>query len=184
MPVASRRPSLRTLVVRLPVDPDIDVDSHGALPRLRRAPAMLLVAAGGVAGSLARAGVTDAIPVAAHGWPTATLLVNTTGSFVLALLLAMLHERWPTAAWPRPLFGTGFCGGFTTFSTFAVEVTVRAGNGSPLLATAYVVLSVLLSLLAALAGVACARTAARLVDQPAWSRRVDHANRPPRGDLG
>lgn len=165
--------SLRALIMRLPVDPDLDDPG----PHLRRRYAVLLVALGGVTGSLARVAVANAVPVAAGGWPTATFAVNVLGSFLLGALLGGLYERFPRNRWARPLIGTGFCGGFTTFSTFAVEVTARAGSGRSALAAAYVVASVAASLLAALVGVIGARSAARLTDRAAWRRRLAHAAR-------
>jgi CrcB protein len=169
----AERVSLRALVGALPVDPDLD----GVGEQLRRRRAVPMVALGGILGSLARVGLTTAIPVAARGWPTATLTVNMLGSFALGGLLTTLHEVWPANRWARPLLGTGFCGGFTTFSTFAVEFTTRAGSGRALLAAAYVVLSVIGSVLGAAAGVLITRATARLANRHAWRRRIDHALR-------
>lgn len=165
--------SLRALLRALPVDPDLD--SGNAL--LRRRDAVLMVGLGGVVGSLARAGLAAAVPVSGRGWPSATLTVNVVGSFVLGALLTALHERLPMNRWARPLLGTGFCGGFTTFSTFAVEFTTRAGSGRAALAATYVALSVLGSLVAAAGGVLVARATARLSDRHAWRRRMNHAKR-------
>jgi CrcB protein len=165
--------TLRALVMQLPVDPDLD----GTSPHLRRPHAAVLVALGGMIGSLARAGVSDAIPVTRHGWPSATLTVNVVGSLALGLLLGLLHERYPFNRWLRPLLGTGFCGGFTTFSTFAVEVTSRSGTGRAPLALAYVVISVGASLTAAMLGVVAARASSRVCDPDALMRRAEHAAR-------
>ncbi|HET6910338.1 MAG TPA: CrcB family protein [Mycobacteriales bacterium] len=169
MPV--RTQALRALVMQLPIDPDLDVpfDRHD------RRRIVILVAAGGAVGSLARAAVAIATPVAAHGWPTATLTVNVVGSALLAILLATLHERAVAAWWARPLLGTGFCGGFTTFSTFAVEFTTRTAQSHAPLAFGYVVASVVLSLAAAVLGIVVVRVGVRLTDRSAWHRRLRHA---------
>jgi CrcB protein len=171
--VPADRLPLRALVVQLPVDPDLDVTTSP----LGRRQACVLVALGGIAGSLARAGVAAAVPAAAGGHPAATLTVNLVGSMLLAVLLAALHERPRHAPQLRPLLGTGFCGGFTTFSTFAVE-TVTRGGAHPGLAVGYVVASVVGSLLAAAAGLVATRTALRLADRSALLRRLHHAAPP------
>ena len=70
----------------------------------------MAVYVGGVAGTLARAGVAEAIAS-----PWATLLVNVIGAALLGYVVVALPAR-------RPLLGTGFCGGLTTFSTLQLEV--------------------------------------------------------------
>ena len=86
--------------------------------------ALLLVTAGGVVGSLARYGLTDAFPDLA-----ATFAINVVGAFLLGALVV----RRPVEHWSRPLLGTGFLGGFTTMSALAVQ-TVDASLPT---ATAY-----------------------------------------------
>jgi fluoride exporter len=88
-------------------------------------------------------------------FPWGTLTVNISGSFLLGLVtgLALYHGF---AATPKLLIGTGFCGAYTTFSTFAVE-TVRLGeDGSTAEAFGNVVTSTVAALLAAAAGLALA----------------------------
>ncbi len=88
-----------------------------------------------------------------RGFPLGTLAVNVTGSFVLGLAAILILERLPPSqqAWYL-LIGTGFCGGYTTFSTFEWETfkLVRDGNFS------FAVLNALGSVLAGFAGVVLA----------------------------
>ena len=83
---------------------------------------LLLVGLGGFAGSIARWSIslfmaqTSLFPTP---WPT--FLINLSGSFLLGLLLASLPQQGVYSAEWRLLLATGFCGSFTTFSTFSVE---------------------------------------------------------------
>ena len=88
----------------------------------------------------------------AHPFPGDTLIINVAGSFFLALIVGLLGERFQTTHPVRLLLTVGFCGGFTTFSTFAVETVAlfRAGDGAQ--AVLYIALSVGVSLLAVVAG--------------------------------
>ena len=80
--------------------------------------------------------------VCAAGFPWGTLAVNLVGCFVIGLLLA-LFGRWSMLASPwYLLFTTGFCGGFTTFSTFADESLRLLQNGHTLAFIGYVAVSV------------------------------------------
>jgi CrcB protein len=104
----------------------------------------IAVMVGGAAGTLARAGVAEALPVTPGAWPWATLLVNLAGTLLLGWVVAA--DRW------RPLVGTGFCGALTTFSTFQVETFRLAEGGHEAVAAAYVAVSVAAGLAAAQLG--------------------------------
>jgi fluoride exporter len=114
-------------------------------------------ALGGVLGALARWGVGETLPHDAGSWPWATLLVNLTGCLVLGVLIAALFAEHPDSPWLRPFLGTGVLGGYTTFSTFAVDVVQLTDTGAAGAAVGYVAASVLGGLLAAVAGVALGR---------------------------
>lgn len=105
-----------------------------------------LLTVGGAAGTHARYWVgtwVRSFPWAS-GYPfLGTLLINVTGSFVLGLALYLFEEAIPPEhRWMLLLIGTGFCGAFTTFSTFECETFDLVRNGSWGLALAYVMASV------------------------------------------
>ncbi|WP_243720491.1 fluoride efflux transporter CrcB [Luteimonas aestuarii] len=117
--------------------------------------ALLLVAAGGTAGSVARY-MMSVWTMQAAGmpkFPWGTFAVNLTGC-LLAGLLAGLAERhaWFDAD-TRLLLMVGLLGGFTTFSAFGVETAYLLRRGEWLLASGYVGGSVLLGIAAVLLGV-------------------------------
>lgn len=122
----------------------------------RSATDLLAVAAGGGAGTAARYGIAQVVPVTAGALPWATLLVNVTGSFLLGLAVALLLERPGVPAWVRPLLATGFLASYTTYSTFAVEANALLSD-RPVLAAAYIGLAVVTGVAAAAAGLRVGR---------------------------
>jgi fluoride exporter len=109
----------------------------------------LAVAAGGLAGTLARFGLNHA---SANGtFPLGTLAENLLGSLLLGLLIGWLLQRRIHPALQAGL-GTGFCGGFTTMSTLASDL-VLLGTDSGALAAGYLAASLLGGVLLALAGI-------------------------------
>jgi fluoride exporter len=108
------------------------------------------VVAGGAIGTLARAGLAEALPVHPGAWPWATFAANIAGSLLLGWVV-VAKQDW------RPLVGTGFCGALTTFSTFQVQLVELGDDGHVALAAAYLAVSVAVGLLAATAGARLAR---------------------------
>lgn len=92
------------------------------------------VAAGGVIGALARYGLTEAVPTEPDAFPWATFAVSVLGCFAIGVLLAVLSPRSHPLL--RPFLGTGILGGFTTFSTYAVETEQLLGQ-RPVVAILY-----------------------------------------------
>jgi fluoride exporter len=92
-------------------------------------------------------------------FPAGTLLINVTGSFLLGAILRYGVETPTLTPEFRAFLTVGFCGGYTTFSTFSYEAVALLEDGEWGRAGAYVGLSVLLSLAAALLGFALARQA-------------------------
>jgi len=117
---------------------------------------LFAIAAGGALGSIARYLIGTLVATRAPGFPWATLLINVTGSLLFAFLFAALTSPAQSPAL-RAGLTTGFCGGYTTFSTFSYETLALVERGSYGRAGSYVVASVLLSVAAAVAGVALAR---------------------------
>jgi fluoride exporter len=112
---------------------------------------------GGALGTLARYGADRVLPTGTTDFPWSTFLVNIVGSFVLGAVLTLVVERWSPTRFVRPFAAIGFCGGFTTFSTFAVEIVQRTQHGRIGLAAAYLLLSLVLGFAAATAGIAVVR---------------------------
>jgi CrcB protein len=98
-------------------------------------PRSALVAVGGLIGSLARYWLAGVVQRAGDGpFPTGTLAVNVAGSFVIGVVMALSLERGLVDEELRLLLTTGFCGGFTTMSTFSYETMALLRDGEALLA--------------------------------------------------
>lgn len=121
-----------------------------------------IVAVGGTFGTLSRYGIAQGMHPDTQ-FPWATFLVNVTGSFVLGALLAALivHEDSGHRRTTRLLLGTGFLGGYTTYSSLAVETDTLLRTDHAALGLTYALVTVIGGLLAAFAGIAAARAVAR-----------------------
>jgi CrcB protein len=126
----------------------------------------LYVALGSAAGGLARvlAGVWlqerlgRVMPHSgAKPFPIGTLLVNVTGSLLIGVLIVVLARRTSNATMLHSLLVLGFCGGYTTFSTFSADTMALIESGAGSLAALNVMGSVVLALLATLLGAALGR---------------------------
>jgi CrcB protein len=118
--------------------------------------------AGGVIGSLARAGLGEALPHGPGEWPWATFVVNVFGAFLLGYFVTRLQERLPLSAYRRPFLGTGLCGALTTFSTMQVELLRMLDRGDVGLAAGYAAASVVAGF-AAVAGATAMTRRVRIV---------------------
>jgi CrcB protein len=117
---------------------------------------ILQVAIGGALGAVARylTGVA-ALRMAGPDFPWGTFTVNVLGSFLMGALAVSLMEQGSRFS---PLLLTGLLGGFTTFSAFSLEAMSLWERGEPAVAALYVGASVIVSLMAVVAGLAMART--------------------------
>ncbi|MEY8436960.1 fluoride efflux transporter CrcB [Atopobiaceae bacterium 24-176] len=118
---------------------------------------ILLVAAGGAAGSVARY-LLSCVPVPG-AWPTMTLITNFAGAVLIGLVAGLSPARLSQES--ALLLKTGLCGGFTTFSTFSLETVTLWQQGHAGLAALYATVSVTLCVAGVLVGHAVATALAR-----------------------
>jgi CrcB protein len=85
-------------------------------------PTLAVIALGGAIGACARYGASLLWPTAHGAFPWTTLLVNAVGCAVIGAFMVVIAEGLTAHHLVRPFFGTGVLGGFTTFSTYAVDI--------------------------------------------------------------
>lgn len=102
---------------------------------------------------------------AGAGFPTGTLVINITGSFVLGLIMRYALQTGIVSAETRAFLTTGFCGGYTTFSTFSYETALMLEDGEYGRATLYVGASVFVALVGIFLGFAAANRLLALREQ-------------------
>lgn len=115
------------------------------------------VFAGGGLGTLARAGLEELAAPDPGQWPWPTFTANIVGALLLGVFVTRLLERLPVSSYRRPLLGTGFCGGLTTFSTMQVESLKMLEHGHYGLAAGYIAASISAGLIAVYLGTAMVR---------------------------
>ncbi|MFA7430863.1 MAG: fluoride efflux transporter CrcB [Rhodospirillaceae bacterium] len=119
---------------------------------------LLAVAAGGAVGSMARFTVTSLMGRwLGSGFPWGTLTVNLVGSLAIGLLAGMAAHRWSLGVEARALLFTGVLGGFTTFSTFSLDIVTLIERGTWGAAAAYGAASVFLGVIGLFVGLMMVR---------------------------
>jgi fluoride exporter len=122
-----------------PADSDVD-------PHLRRQRTVLLgapwrvlavISAGGALGALARYGLGTAFQAPTGGFPWATFAVNVTGCLLIGVLMVLVTDVWTGRRHLRPFLGVGVLGGYTTFSTYIVDIQRLVAAGAAPTALAY-----------------------------------------------
>jgi CrcB protein len=107
-----------------------------------------VIALGGAIGSLLRYQAGLVWPTPMGSFPTTTLLINVLGCLVIGAFMVVITAVWDAHRLVRPFFGTGVLGGFTTFSTYCLDIVnlIRLGHPGP--AAWYLFLTVIGAMLA------------------------------------
>ncbi len=139
------------------VDEAIEADTNLSVrPRRRVARSdgtvLAVIALGGGIGSLARYGMAQVLPTMPGQFPWGTFLTNVIGCALIGVLMVLITEVWSAHRLLRPFLGVGVLGGFTTFSTYAVEFRNLLRPDSVVLAFGYLAGTLLCALLAVIAG--------------------------------
>ncbi|QOV33782.1 fluoride efflux transporter CrcB [Streptomyces ferrugineus] len=113
-----------------------------------QAPIVAVVAVGGAAGATARYALSLWWPAQPGGFPWATLWTNVVGCAVIGVFMVVITDVWAAHRLVRPFFGTGVLGGFTTFSTYAVDIQKLVDGGHPRTGLAYLAATVIAALTA------------------------------------
>jgi CrcB protein len=127
------------------------------------------ISLGGTLGALARYGLAAAFPAPARGFPWVTFAVNTSGCLLIGVLMVLAARLRAGRNLVRPLLGPGLLGGYTTFSTYAVEVHRLARDGAAGTAAAYLLGTVGAAVVAVYAGSAVTRAILVRSAEPARS---------------
>jgi CrcB protein len=169
----------------LPVDSDVPEQSsrkaHQRAARVfrERWDVLLVIAAGGALGSLARWWVNEMIPHAPDGVPWATAVENVTGGLVLGALMVLILDYWPPHRYLRPFVGVGLLGGYTTFSTYMLDTRNLMAAGRVPAAAGYLFGTLLAGLVGVGLGVLAARFGVATAERRHQQRRDrQHRARP------
>ncbi|WP_261991499.1 fluoride efflux transporter FluC [Streptomyces sp. OR43] len=122
-----------------------------------------VVALGGATGASARYGAALLWPTGTGTFPWTTLVVNVVGCAVIGVFMVVISEAWTPHRLVRPFFGTGVLGGFTTFSTYAVDIERLVAGGRARTGLAYLGLTLLAALAAVWSAVWVTRRALETV---------------------
>ncbi len=127
-------------------------------------PVLAVISAGGVAGALARYGLTEAFPHAARGFAWATFGINVSGCLLIGVFMVVVSGVRSTRRLLGPFVGTGMLGGYTTFSTYIVDIHQLLAAGAARAALAYLAGTLVAALGAVYAGIIVTRWAVRRLD--------------------
>jgi CrcB protein len=112
-----------------------------------------------VLGAEGRYGLSVLWPHDAGQFPFATFITNVTGCLLIGVLMVLITEVWPAHRLLRPFLGVGVLGGYTTFSTYVLDVQQLISAGAARTALLYLVGTLLTALAAAYAGIFITRLA-------------------------
>lgn len=108
-------------------------------------------------GAEARYVLDMAVPAHAGGFPLATLLINVTGCLLIGVLMVTIEQQGNAHPMIRAFLGVGVLGGYTTFSTYALDIQKLLIAGHGLLALGYLASTVVVGLAAVFVGVLLTR---------------------------
>lgn len=156
----------------LPTDPDVDLRASQQQGELRRAPwsVLAVISAGGVLGAWARHGLALAWPHRVGEMPWATFVTNVTGCLCIGVLMVLITEVWSAHRLLRPFLGVGVLGGYTTFSTYAVDVQQLAAAGAAATGLLYLLGTLFAALAAVYIGITITRRATGRSPRPREQR--------------
>lgn len=106
----------------------------------------LLTGLGGALGAMSRIFLANLLPASLYGIPTQIMFINVFGCFLMGMLAAVMSLHFSVSDGLRYFLISGFLGGFTTFSAFALEFGVLVEKNASFLAILYATASVLLTL--------------------------------------
>lgn len=142
---------------------DADVDLRAAGPRRHRADdatVLSVIAAGGALGAAGRYLLGQAWPSQPGAFPLTTLTINVVGCALIGVLMVLVSDVWTGQRLLRPFLGTGLLGGFTTFSTYAVDIEELTTSGHLASGLLYLAVTLVAALLAVWGGAAATRRVA------------------------
>jgi CrcB protein len=147
------------------VDSDVDLRDpmQRAEVRPRQWDLLLAIALGGIVGAEGRYGLDEALPHPSGAFPWSTTIVNATGCLFIGVLMVVILELTSPHRLLRPFLGVGVLGGYTTFSTFAVDTEELIRDQRPAVALGYVALTLALCLAAVFAATIFTRVVGRPV---------------------
>jgi fluoride exporter len=130
------------------VDSDVDLRVDGRARRTHDPVIMGVIAVGGAIGATARYLISLGWPTPAGGFPFGTLVINIVGCGLIGILMVLVTDVLTQQRLIRPFVGTGVLGGFTTFSTYAVDIEQLISGGHAGTALLYLAATVVGALLA------------------------------------
>ncbi|WP_328455583.1 fluoride efflux transporter CrcB [Streptomyces sp. NBC_00386] len=130
-----------------------------ASPWHGQGPVVAAVSLGGAIGASARYGAGLLWPTPDGGFPWTTFTINVVGCAVIGVLMVLITDMRAVHRLARPFFGTGVLGGFTTFSTYAVDIRNLVGTGHPGTGLGYLAATLCAALAAVWLGTTTARRA-------------------------
>ena len=116
-----------------------------------------VVAVGGALGAAGRYGLAQCRPIPIGEFPWATLVTNLTGCFAIGVVMVFVERVWSGRRLVRPFLGVGLLGGYTTFSTYAVDIGTLFARSRPVPAVLYLIGTPIGALLATTAAIVLTR---------------------------